>query len=182
MKYSLDKRVSFNSKTHSYFLNKKRLISVTTLLSKFKNKFDSDYWSEIIAKRENTTKEKILIKWKLKAFKSTEIGTGIHKIFEDYTNNNFTFINGKLNFEYYFIEPSFIIDFNKKRLIAIKFIEDFFITKRIIPIYTEYIYYNEKIAGQIDMICKDSNNNFYILDFKTNEKIDFESYKNKKMI
>jgi hypothetical protein len=30
--------------------------------------------------------------WKEKAFKSTEIGTTIHKIFEDYTVNNYSII------------------------------------------------------------------------------------------
>ena len=182
MKYSLDNRVSFDSKTHSYFLGKKRLVSVTTLLNKFKNKFDSEYWSKIIAKKENTSQEEILAKWKKKAFKSTEIGTAIHKIFEDYTNKNFKYINNELIFEYNNLENEFLEEFNMKKNISLKFIKDFFITKRIIPLYSEYIVYNENLAGQIDMICNDTKGNHYILDFKTNEKIEFESYKNKKMI
>ena len=36
--------------------------------------------------------------------------------------------------------------------------------------------YNGFLAGQLDMICKDQENNFYIIDFKTNEKIDTYSY------
>lgn len=182
MKYSLDKRVSFDSKTHSYFLGKKRLTSVTTLLSKFKNEFDSDYWSKVIAKRENTTQEEILFKWKRKAFKSTEIGTAIHKIFEDYVENKFAYIHGELVFEYNKLETEFLDDFNKKKIQVLIFINDFFITNRIVPVYTEHIVYDENLAGQIDMICKDSQGNYYILDFKTNEKIDFKSYKSKKML
>lgn len=182
MKYSNDKRVSFDSKTHSYFLNNKKLTSVTTLLSKFKNDFDSEYWSKIIAKREGVTQEEILFKWKRKAFKSTEIGTAIHKIFEDYTNNKYSILNGNLIFDYNVIEPEFMIDFDKKKIQSLSFINEFFVTKRIIPIHTEYMVYNNSIAGQVDMICKDINGNFYILDFKTNEKIDFEAYKGKKML
>ena len=182
MKYSLDKRVSFDSKTHSYFLKSKRLISVTTLLSKFKNEFDSDYWSKIIAKRENKTQEEILSIWKEKAFKSTEIGTAIHKIFEDYTLNNYSILNEELIFDYNKIKEDYFLDFNKKSIVAKSFIKDFFITKRIVPLFTEYIVYNDDIAGQIDMICKDSKGNYYIIDFKTNEKIVFESYRNKKML
>lgn len=182
MKYSSDKRVSFDSKTHSYFLKNKKLISVTTLLNKFKNEFDSDYWSKVIAKRENVTQQEILLKWKQKSFKSTEIGTAIHKIFEDYTDNKYSILHDELIFDYNILNIDFLDDFNKKKIQALRFIKDFFITKRIIPIHSEYIVYNEYLAGQIDMICKDSNNNFYIIDFKTNEKIDFESYKSKKML
>lgn len=182
MKYSEDRKVSFDSETHSYFLKGKRLTSVTTLLSKFKNQFDSDYWSKIIAKREGATQEEILLKWKRKAFKSTEIGTAIHKIFEDYVDNNFFHIHGELVFEYNKIEDEFLEDFNKKKVHALAFINKFFITNRIVPVHSEYIVYNNELAGQVDMICKDSQGNFYILDFKTNEKIDFEAYKNKRML
>jgi len=180
MKYSKDKSVSFDSEAHTYFKKDKKLISVTTFLSAFKNKFDSDYWSEKIAKRENTTKEVILKKWKDKAFKSTEIGTAIHKIFEDYTNNEYMIVNEELVFSIPNLEYSFYEDYNKKRKIAIDFIKDFFISKRLTPIESEFIVYDNYLAGQIDNISKDSENNYYILDFKTNEKIDYDSY-NKKM-
>lgn len=180
MKYSKDKRVSFDERTHSYFLGKKRLKSVTTFINDFKNEFDSDYWSKIIAERENVTQEEILIRWKKKAFKSTEIGTAIHKIFEDYTNNKYSKLNDSFIFDYNILEDDFLIEFNSKRNISIKFINDFFETKRLTPIETEFIVYNEFLAGQIDMICKDENDNFYILDFKTNSEIKKDSY-NKKM-
>ena len=182
MKYSLDKRVSFDSKTHSYFLGNKRLTSVTTLLSKFKNPFDSEYWSKVIAKREKVTQEEILAKWKEKAFKSTEIGTAIHKIFEDYTDNKYSVLNENLVFDYNELKSDYLIDFNLKKEVALRLLKDYFITKRIVSLHTEYIVYNENLAGQVDMICKDSQGNHYILDFKTNEKIDFESYKGKKML
>ena len=48
MKYSKNKRVSFDPGTHSYKNKDKKLISVTTLLNKFKNEFDSDFWSKKI--------------------------------------------------------------------------------------------------------------------------------------
>lgn len=181
MKYSKNKSVSFDSKTHTYLNKGKKLISVTTFINSFKNKFDSDYWSEVIAKRENTTKEVILNKWKEKAFKSTEIGTAIHKLFEDYTNNEYMIVNEELVFNMPNLNYEFYEDYNKKRKVAIDFIKDFFITERLTPIESEYIVYNDFLAGQIDNISIDTHNNYYILDFKTNEKIDFESY-NKKML
>lgn len=183
MKLSKDKCVSFDYKTHTYtnLKSSKKLTSVTTLLSKYKEKFDSEYWSKVIAKRENLTQDEVLKKWKRKAFKSTEIGTAIHKIFEDYVNNNYSIVNGFLEFDYNLLEDEFIIDFDKKKNVALNFINDFFLSKRIIPIETEYICYSDFFAGQIDMICKDNENNFYILDFKTNEEIKTESYNDKRM-
>ena len=67
-------------------------------------------------------------------------------------------------------------DFNLKKEVALQFINDFFITERLIPIESEFIVYNDFLAGQIDMVCKDQEGNFYIVDFKTNEKIDTYSY------
>lgn len=176
MKYSKNKRVSFDPATHSYKNKDKKLISVTTLLNNFKNEFDSDYWSKEIARREKTTQEIILKKWKDKAFKSTEIGTAIHKIFEDYTNGNYCITNGKLEFEYNKLNAEFMEDFNLKKEISLNFINDFFFTKRLIPVESEFIVYNDFLAGQIDMVCRDQESNFYIVDFKTNEKIDTYSY------
>jgi ATP-dependent exoDNAse (exonuclease V) beta subunit len=181
MKYSNDKRVRFDNETHSYFLNDKRLISVTTLLSNFKNKFDSDFYSKKIALKEGKTQDEILLLWKEKAKKSCDIGTAIHKIFEDYKYNNYSILNNQLMFETSEIDVEYLPDYYTKHKVALSFINDFFETKRLIPIESEMIVYNELIAGQIDMICKDVKNNFYILDFKTNSTIDKYSY-NKKMI
>ena len=181
MKYSIDKKVIFNNLNHSYLLNNNKLLSVTSLISKYKNKFDEDFYSKKIALKENKTQEEILLKWKKKSIKSCEIGTGIHKIFEDYTLNNYNFLNNNLNFNYYKLNDEFLLDFENLKNISLKFINDFFINKRLIPIHTEHIVYNDFLAGQIDMICKDLNNNFYILDFKTNYKIEYKSY-NKKML
>jgi len=180
MKYSNDKSVVFDSESHTYTKKNKKLISVTTFISKFKNEFDSDFFSKKIALRDNKTQEQVLKEWSEKAKKSCEIGTAIHKIFEDYINNNYSVIADELVFDFLELNDSYFLEFKEKSIIAIQFIKDFFITKRLIPVYTEYIVYDENLAGQIDLICKDKNDNYYILDFKTNEKIETYSY-NKKM-
>jgi hypothetical protein len=84
MKNSKDGLVSFNPINHTYHKGNKKLQSVTSFINSYKNKFDYDYHSERIAKREGKTKNQVLKEWKDKAFKSTEIGTAIHKIFEDF--------------------------------------------------------------------------------------------------
>ena len=176
MKYSNDKSVVFNSEDHTYFKKDKKLTSVTNFISKFKNEFDSDYWSKKIALRNNKTQENVLKEWKDKSNKSCEIGTAIHKIFEDYANNKYSIINDQLQFDFLDLPIDYKIEFLEKSKIAIKFINDFFLTNRLIPIHTEFIVYDDFLAGQIDMICKDKKDNYYIIDFKTNEKIEINSY------
>lgn len=176
LKYSKDKSVVFDNVNHTYYLNGKKLTSVTQFISQFKNKFDSDYWSKKIAERDNKTQEEVLKEWSEKAKKSCEIGTAIHKIFEDYIDNKFSITGDEILIDFIDLEIDYFLDFYPKSKVAIQFIKDYFITKRLIPIYTEYIVYNEFLAGQVDLICKDKNNNFYILDFKTNEKIEVNHY------
>jgi hypothetical protein len=181
MKYSEDKNVAFNDKSHVYFKKDKQLLSVTTFINQFKNKFDSDYYSKKIALRENKTQDDVLFEWKEKAFRSTEIGTAIHKIFEDYTFNNYSILNDDYVFEIPNIKEEYFLEYNNKKKTALLFIKNFFLTQRLKPIYSEYIVYNDFLAGQIDSICVDKENNYYILDFKTNKEIGYNSY-GKKML
>lgn len=176
MKYSNDKSVVFDSESHTYTKKDKKLTSVTTFIHKFKNEFDSDYWSKKIALRDNKTQEQVLNEWSEKGKKSCEIGTAIHKIFEDYVNKEYSILNNEFEFNFLELPIDYTIEFIEKSKIAIKFINDFFETKRLIPIHTEYIVYDDNLAGQIDMICKDKKDNYYIIDFKTNEKIETNSY------
>lgn len=180
MKYSNDKSVVFNDKDHTYFKKNKKLTSVTTFISKYKNEFDSDFFSKKIALRDSKTQEEVLFEWEQKAKKSREIGTAIHKIFEDYVNNKYCYLNEDLIFDFLELDSEYLIDFKNKSKVAISFIKDFFIENRLIPVYTEFIVYDENLAGQIDLICKDQKDNYYILDFKTNDRIEKYSY-NKKM-
>ena len=176
MKYSEDKNVAFDKESHVYYLGNKKLTSVTSLISKFKNEFDSDYWSKKIALREGKTQKEILKLWNDKAKKSCDIGTAIHKIFEDYIEWKYHFVNEKIYFDMPLIEDNYLIEFTEKKHFAIKFLEEFFIKQRLIPIYTEYIVYDDSIAGQVDCVCKNSKDEYFILDFKTNDKIETNSY------
>ena len=176
MKISKDKSVVFDSVNHTYHLNGKKLISVTQFISQFKNKFDSDYWSKKIALRDDKTQEQVLKEWSDKAKKSCDIGTAIHKIFEDYIDNKFCVLSDEIVIDFIDLEIEYLTDFLPKSKVAIQFIKDYFITNRLIPIHTEYIVYNDYLAGQVDLICQDKNGNYYILDFKTNDKIETKSY------
>lgn len=180
MKYSKDKRVVFQEGDHSYSLKDKKLLSVTTFIHQFKNEFDSDFFSKKIAKRDKKTQAEVLAEWKAKADKSCDIGTAVHKIFEDYANGNYSVQNDELTIDFFDIQPEYFTEFYHKAKVSVDFIKKFFVTNRLTPVYTEHIVYNKHLAGQIDMICKDQEGRHYIIDFKTNEKIEEYSY-NKKM-
>jgi hypothetical protein len=161
LKYSSDGRVCFDKSNHTYTLDgEKKLTSVTTLIGKFKNKFDSEYHAGRIAIRDGKTKEEILKQWKDKADRSCDMGTCTHFVVENYV------LTGIIPTEFQY----------PKEKIAVKFINDFLITGRLIPVFVEYIVYNDHIAGQIDFVCRDEKGNWYILDFKTNEKISKDTY------
>ena len=154
VKYSKDKRVVFHEDTHSYFLGDKKLTSITQYISRYKPKFDREGVSLSYAKKHGRTQKDVLEEWDAKAKESCEMGTYVHKIFEDY-------IEGKtLETEAY-----------PKGVIAKLIIEEFFESKRLTPVETELIVYNDEFAGQIDCIAKDEHGNHFILDWKTNKEI-----------
>jgi len=159
MKYSKDGVIEFDPKYHTYtnLVTGKRLTSVTRFLKLFENEFDSDFFSNKIAKKRGITQAQVLKEWKEKADLSCKIGTDCHYIIEHYI------LHGEI------LEPK-----NKKEEIVIKYINDFLVSKRVIPNETEYIVYNDYLAGQIDFIAE--RNGLFIKDFKTNEKIETYSY------
>lgn len=160
MKYSKDGKVCFNPDKHTYTLGDRLLTGVTTLISRYKNKFDADLIATNYALKHGLDKEELLAKWKKEGEISCENGTAVHQVFETYI------LSGKIqttgNYE--------------KEQQAVKFINDFFLTNRLTPVEAELIVYNEYIASQIDCIAKNSLNQYFILDWKTNKKIESNGY------
>lgn len=159
MKYSKDGLVKFDENRHIYKLGEKTLTSVTQYISKYKPVFESDLIAEKYANKHGLNKQDVLNLWNKKAIESCEIGTFVHKIFEDYILGNKILLNDKY----------------LKCNTAIKFIEDFFENERLIPVETEYIVYNDELAGQIDCIAKNKLNEYFILDWKTNNDIKYSN-------
>jgi hypothetical protein len=159
-KYSKDGKVCFNPENHTYFIGDKQLTSVTTYLSQFKNKFDSELIATKYAKKNGLNKLDVLKEWKDKAELSAKNGTICHSIFENYILNDVIELPG--------IAP--------KEKVAKKFINDYFERGLLIPVETEMIVYDENLAGQIDCIAKNKSGEYFILDWKTNNKIDKTNY------
>lgn len=168
MKYSSDKKVCFDPQWNSYtMLGGKKLISVSALIRKFKNPFDSDSFSKKEAEKRGVTQQVILDEWKAKANKSIAIGNAIHKILEDYVEKKYSVQNGQLCFDVAEMNPEYFLDFNVKKNALLAFIKDFFESGRLTPIAVEFIVYSDEVACRSDLKCIDNQNREWVFDIKT---------------
>lgn len=151
--------VTFDEESHTYThktLNK--LISVTTLLGKYKKPFDSNYHADRVAKREGVTREMVLEMWEAEKNKACDKGTKIHKLLEDYISF------GDIQNDYGWLYKSYD-----------KSVE--YYVDKFTKVMCEELLYNEeyKVAGTADLIYEHSNDEFTLGDFKTNKKFRFSS-------
>jgi len=197
--YSDDEHVYINKSDNSKF------ISVTTLIHKYTQEFDEEFWSaykaleilmdpeifSIVKRTLLTTKkfsEKFLTKFKIdkdlfyekqneikldyerKRNESCERGTAIHAMFENSFYNRTDF-----NFDKYgFADLAGTFDCKK----------DYYRLDLENGVYPEFLISLTsrdgilKVAGQIDLLVK-KGNDIWIIDWKTNKKIEKTSYYNK---
>jgi hypothetical protein len=160
-KTSKDGRVVFYEENHSYYLDgKTRLTSITKYVSGFKPEFEKEKISLKYAKKHGLSQKEVLESWDKKGKEACDMGTFVHKIFEDYINGN-NLITRE--------------DYPKSK-VALLVIEELFVKGGLVPIESEMIVYNNNFAGQIDCIAKNKEGEYFILDWKTNKEIKTENY------
>lgn len=145
----------FTEEGHEYHhKNGQKYISCTQIISQYKEKFDSDKMSRIIAKKRGVSQEEILLEWKKAEKDGTEFGTLIHKNIESYFNTK------KCDER---ILPM-VGDLHLK------------LAYRLEDSYFEQLVWNEKfmICGTADLVNIDGDY-FDIFDYKTNKKFNMES-------
>jgi hypothetical protein len=152
--------ISFDEESHRYIHTETRkpFISVTTLLKKYTKEFDSEGHAQRIANREGLTKEEVLESWKQKSAKACERGQAVHKLLELYLTKKFKVSEFQWIYECY-------ENIIRNHIPKFKTIE------------SEYLLFNEQyeIAGTADLIYNLNSKEFFISDFKTNEKFNFKS-------
>lgn len=165
--------ILFEESTHRYTSNidNKTIeyVSGTTFLSRFFPKFDpTGAITERCAKKEGLTVQQIKAKWEAKGKESCRLGTRCHETIEDILLGR-TLRNKAEN----------IIE-QKRFQNAINIAKK--IKDRLDIVGVEKIVFDHKlkIAGTIDLLAKNKSKNiFYIIDHKTNEKIETENTYNK---
>lgn len=199
--------VKYNDEEHLYWDDNGKFISVTTLIGKFCQPFDSDYWSSYKAIERVLDKETFKI-----AKKDLQNNIGIDKIIEAFDIDREDFNSAKQNIldewqkknieacergtkihadlehsftkkketdmKKYGLGGKFLINTNDSLNKSNTELLD--IDKGVFPEYLIYRTSDDnkfRLAGQIDLLIKDGND-IYIRDYKTNSKIDEKSYYN----
>lgn len=167
--------VKYYDEPHKYYLNDKQLTSVTTLIHKYENEFNEEYWSDIKSKEFNISQNEIKYAWKFINEKATIKGSIIH----DYAEN--IFLNKIFPYPKLYIENKFgydpiYEDYKKTK----GYVDNFYriCKNKLIPIKTEFIVYDKQylVGGMVDILfwnIKESE--FQIWDYKTNKNFSFES-------
>jgi hypothetical protein len=166
--------VVFYDEPHKYFLGNKELISVTTIIHKYQEEFNEDYWSKYKGEQFNISQKEILRAWKFINEKGTIKGSAIHDYAEHLFQNK--------NFEYpkQLILNNFGFDpvYNEYQMTK-KHVDKFYKDThgKLIPIKTEMVIYDREslIAGMFDILFYNVKaNEFQIWDNKTNKDFTFE--------
>ena len=199
--------VKYNDEEHLYWDDNGKFISVTTLIGKFCQPFDSDYWSSYKAIERVLDKETFKI-----AKKDLQNNIGIDKIIEAFDIDREDFNSAKqdildewqkknieacergtkihadlehsftkkkeTDMKKYGLGGKFLINTNDSLNKSNTELLD--IDKGVFPEYLIYRTSDDnkfRLAGQIDLLIKDGND-IYLRDYKTNSKIDEKSYYN----
>jgi hypothetical protein len=162
--------VSFYDEPHKYFVDGKELISVTTLIHKFQEPFEEDFWADIKADQHNLTINQVKRAWNFINKKGTTKGSAIH----DYAENMFQ--NKMYEYPLQTILNEFGFDpvlkeYNTTKKHVDKFYND--VKGKLIPIRTEFVIYDKEslIGGMLDILFYNVKaEEFQIWDYKTNKK------------
>lgn len=81
-----EEEMIFELVSHTYCVKESGevLKPVTSFCSSFKMDFDSDYWSDYVAKRDGKTQEAVLEEWKIKSKTALFRGSLLHELIEHY--------------------------------------------------------------------------------------------------
>jgi hypothetical protein len=166
--------ILYDDNTHRYYDTEGDFISVTTLLNRYKNPFDAEVMSEIVASKRGGTAEEWKEKWKEGGQKAADRGHEFHAIKEEVEmNTNMTFANRTVGSQNQWLLLQLKKDWN-----YLKDLPD--------GGYSELMLWHKgyRIAGRADKCLIETVNGkrfLHIDDHKTNEKpMETESYRDKK--
>lgn len=162
--------VVYHDEPHKYYLNNKELVSVTTIIHKYQEEFNEEYWSKYKAEEYGISQKEVLRAWKFINKKGTMKGSAIH----DYAEN--LFLNKVFPYPKELILNEFGFDpVLKEYEITKKHVNKFHndVRGKLIPIRTEMIVYDKEslIGGMLDILFYNIKaGEFQIWDHKTNKK------------
>lgn len=180
--------ISFYDKAHCYFIDDLQVISVTGLIHRFEQPFDSDYWIDVKAKQRmkdqtvprfetesledylERAKAVIKAEWSYKNKHAIAEGSTLHTFIENRMSNKIVeeSVSGDILYEE--IRDTYLVMKHQ----ANRFYDDFIKTGILIPVKSEMVIGSKelKIAGMLDQLFFDTRtNSLVIYDWKTNSKL-----------
>lgn len=155
--------IIFDEDVHTFTLQGKNISGVTSFISSFFDKFDSEYWSERKANERNVSKETILEEWAAKSNRGIKEGNNLHAYAE------YLILTQFLGQEEICPKPISKRCGNLFQTVelAIEWLTSFYT-----PVAIEKIIFSEKIrlAGIIDAIFE-NDEAVCIVDWKQNKEI-----------
>lgn len=164
--------VTYYDEPHKYFLNDKQLTSVTTLIHKYEEPFDEDYWARVKGEKFGLEAEEVKRGWRFINKKATMKGSIIHDYAENlFLNKVFPYPSDIVTKEFGF-DPIYD-EFIKTKKLVDEFYK--FSFNKLIPIKTELVVCDEEfqIGGMVDLLVYNVKaREFQIWDYKTNSSDD----------
>jgi hypothetical protein len=184
--------VKFHDDIHKYFVDNINFISVTTKLHKYKEEFDTEFWSFQKKDELGLTQDEVKLYWKALNIKSQIKGSAVHNYAELLFNNKIykyddDLIRSKIGKENLNIllrmgEGTVAEEFHVVKRYVDNFYRDSY--EKLIPIKTEFIVYDREweLAGMMDILFWNVTKQcFQIWDYKTNKKLNKKSEYGKKL-
>lgn len=176
-------KYTFIEDGHYYLCNGKRVgISTTGLIAQYEQEFDSDTISQQVANKKGISQKEVLEEWRIENLHSTIKGSFIHEFAQSLWEGK------EYKFDYSKVPKEIDIDRLKNDIIklipqAINFYNDYKDIYELIgcEIYLGDEEYDE--CGATDQMMLNKNTGeIVIIDYKTNKKIEYESFRHKKML
>ena len=176
-------KYTFIENGHYYLCNGKRVgISTTGLIGQYEQEFDKDTISQMVANKRGISQQEVLEEWRIENLHSTIKGSFIHEFAQSLWEGK------EYKFDYSNVPSEIDLDRLKndiEKLIpqAINFYNDY---KDMYELIGCEIYLGDEDfdeCGATDqMMLNKYTGGITIIDYKTNKKIEYESYKHKKML
>ena len=167
--------VTYYDVPHKYYLNGNELISATTLIHKYQEPFDEEYWATVKSIEFGLTKQEVKSCWKFINVKGTMKGSIIHDYTENLFWNKVFYYPQDIVLKEFGFDPV-INEYELTKKLVDKFKSD--TMGKLIPIKSEFILYDKdtNIGGMTDMIFYNVKaNEFQVWDWKTNKDLTFEN-------
>ena len=161
--------IRYHDIPHKYYLDNKEFISVTTLIHKYQDDFDEEYWSGVKSMQYNVPQYQIKRAWKFINKKGTLKGSAIHDYAENLFQNKVYEYPEKLIKKEFGFDPVY-----KEYEITKSHVDKFYndCKDKLIPLKTEYVVYDKEsmVAGMLDVLFYNvKTKEIQIYDWKTNK-------------